>query len=400
MNAFPKIILVFLMVDWPLFMRRKMLYALSEAAGKHGSRVVAVNRPLCPVSTLIRKPGRARELLGHARLQQLADNLYLYSPRYFIHDSIARKLGIIEKLNISALRSSYRTLCNRIGVVEEKPLVWFYHPVQGYVMRLFDDSFNVYEIYDNIADVHGNTLRDAERRIDRFRSKTDLLLTTSRKLHEKYSPGFKLAWQFGNGIDRETYQKMIRCDDTPHPAVDSIARPRIGYTGLISQRLDWDLIRDIALQQPDWNLIFVGKVFDRTIVSSTAKINNIHFTGAFDHSEMPSVLASFDVGFMPYRDNNFFRYSNPLKIYEYAAAGLETVSSNMEELSGYPPEIVKIVPNKTSDWIEAIQGYLDSDDSVAEMIGAEFAGKYIWEDMTASLLDRMQQLLQSSGKVS
>ncbi|MBU2624143.1 MAG: hypothetical protein KKG33_01130, partial [candidate division Zixibacteria bacterium] len=64
MSSFPKVILGFLMVDWPLFMRRKMLYALAEAAEKYGSTVVAVNRPLCQISTIVRKPQRARELLG------------------------------------------------------------------------------------------------------------------------------------------------------------------------------------------------------------------------------------------------------------------------------------------------------------------------------------------------
>ncbi|MBU1319191.1 MAG: glycosyltransferase [candidate division Zixibacteria bacterium] len=400
MSSFPKVILGFLMVDWPLFMRRKMLYALAEAAEKYGSTVVAVNRPLCQISTIVRKPQRARELLGDARLQKLASNLYLYSPRYFIHDSIAQELGILESLNLAALRSSYRKLCKRIGIVEEKPLIWFYHPVQGYVTRLFPGSFNVYEIYDNLADIHGNTLQAVEKRIDKFRDRIDLLLTTSRKLHDKYSPGFKHAWEFGNGIDRETYERMIRHDHPPHPAIDNIASPRIGYTGLISQRLDWQLIHDVADRRPDWNLVFVGKVFDKSILNSTANINNIHFTGAFDHSEMPSVLRSFDVGFMPYRDNDFFRYSNPLKIYEYAATGLKTVSSNMEELSSYPSEIVKIVPNRPDDWIEAIQAYLESDDDVARSVGAEFAGKFIWEDMTARLLDRMQQLFQPSGKDS
>jgi teichuronic acid biosynthesis glycosyltransferase TuaH len=105
---------------------------------------------------------------------------------------------------------------------------------------------------------------------------------------------------------------------------------------------------------------------------------------------MPSVLKSFDFGFMPYRDNDFFRYSNPLKIYEYAAAGLRTVSSNMVELSDYPQEIVKIVPNTPEHWVGAIQAYLESDSSSARKVGVELARKFIWEDMTAVLLERLQ----------
>jgi len=69
---------------------------------------------------------------------------------------------------------------------------------------------------------------------------------------------------------------------------------------------------------------------------------------------------------------------------------LRTVSSNMEELRKFPEELVRIVPNRTEEWIEAIQSFLDSEIQDARQIGAEVAGRFIWEDVTADLLEKIR----------
>ena len=389
-KSFPKLILVFMMVDQPFFMRWKMIEALADAAVPYGTTVVAMNRPLCPFSTLFRKPDRVKEFLGKPQLQQLKNNLYLFSPRYFIHDSVAAGSRVLEKLNTAALRKSYAHLCYRIGVREENPMVWFYHPQQGYVTSLFPHSFNIFEVKDNFADLDGNELESAKAQEESLRDHVDLLLCTSQKLLDKYSTGYRKAWLSGNGLERNTYERLVGSRPQSIPELTSIPGPRIGYTGLISRRLDWDLILEIARQQPDWSFVFVGKVSDPSIRPLTASFSNIHIPGWYDHEQMPAVLSSFDIGFMPYRDNNFFHYSNPLKFYEFAAAGLRMVSSNMEEMKRFPEELVKIVPNSANEWISALQGFLDSDSEGARQIGAEVAGKFIWEDMTAELLKKIR----------
>jgi hypothetical protein len=398
LSTFPKIILVFTLVDWELFMRRKALFALAEAARDYDSTVVAVNRPLCPWTTVVRKRDRLPELFGAARLSELSDGFYLYSPRYFLHDSLAQNTGLFEKFNITALRRGYLEMCRRIGVSECNPIVWFYHPVQGYVTKMFPGSVNVLEIKDNLADVHGNILESYERRLDSLTPYVNLLLTTSRKLFEKYSPGFKHAWKSGNGLDRETYRTLVQGNLQRNPEIEKIPKPRIGYTGLVSKRLDWPLIKAIAKSKPDWNLVFIGSIFDKSIANDLDGVRNIHFTGGFDHAEIPSILGSLDVGFMPYLDNEFFSYSNPLKFYEFAAAGLPAVSSSMEELRDYPNEIVSIVPNSSDEWVAAIQRFLDSDRDRARSVGTDFAKRFLWEDMAAGLLDRIHRQFYSRGQ--
>jgi glycosyltransferase involved in cell wall biosynthesis len=387
MNRFPKIILIFLAVDWPIFMRRQMIYALASAAKKYDTTVVAINRPLCPLSTVLKKTQRIGEIFGKSRLEKLDDHLYLFSPKYFIHDFVANRNRLLEKLNLSALRRAYRNLQKRLNINEQNPIVWYYYPQQGYVGKLFERSFCIYEIYDNLVDYEGQPLPFAEKLQARHRDSVNLLLTASRKQREKYSPLYEHAKFFGNGLARQTYESLIKDNISIPPEIEKINRPRIGFVGMISNRLNWNLITKLAGEKPEWQFIFVGPVADRTIEQNINKYDNIHFLGARDISQIPAVLAGLDVGLMPYLDNDFFRFSNPLKFYEYAAAGLPSVSSNMEELNDFPGELVKIVPDENiENWMMAIDRFIKADKDTIQKIGREIASKYIWEEMTAILL--------------
>jgi hypothetical protein len=368
-------------------MRRKMAYGLAGSVANHGSTVVVVNRPLCPLSTLIKKPERMREFYDKPMLRKLDQNLFLFSPRYFIHDGISNGVEFLEKINLLYLRKYYEYLTHQLGIEEQAPIVWYHHPHQGYVTRLFSGSFNVFELYDNLACSDGNEQESVNRLERKYRPYVSLFMATSPKLYEKYQQYYENAWLTGNCLDRETYERLCKQDIQGLPELLRIPSPRIGYTGIISKRLDWDLIRKIAEQKPEWNFLFVGNVQSNFNLRAFHGLKNMHFPGYYDHRLMPAVLKSFDLGFMPYLDNEFFRYSNPLKFYEFAAADLRSVSSNMEILNMFPPEFVKIVPNQKGKWIAAIEEMLNSGDT--GKIGQQIASKYIWEDMYAGIIKKM-----------
>lgn len=389
MRQFPKIILLFLTVDWPLFMRRHMLYALSHVVKELDCSVVAVNRPLCRFTTVVKKPERMREFFEKPLIEELDNNLFLFSPRYFINDLIAAHFTVLESMNIKALRKSYRYLMCELGISEDRPIIWFHHPQQYYITDLFPDSLNVLELYDNLVDYDGHSIEAVDRKETGLRDKIDLLLATSPKLLEKYGSHYKHAWLSGNGLDKQTYERLSKENIEPGAELIKIPSPRIGYTGIISKRLDWELIEAIVSQKPEWNFLFVGPVQKSAPLEKMSQYHNIHFTGKYRHSLMPEVLKSFDVGFMPYKDNDFFRYSNPLKFYEFAAAGLCSVSSEMEVLSRFDPRFVKIVPNNAEDWIHAIEFMLQRDKEEAETIGKQIAREHIWDNIYKEVIEKI-----------
>ena len=366
-----------------------MLYGLAQAAKKYNSTVVCVNRPLCRFSTFIMKPERTQEFFDKPKLEQLDDNLYLFSPRYFIHDLISARSTFLENQNLKALRKAYQDLTGRLGIDESRPLIWFYHPVQAYVTKLFEGSISIMELVDNLTDFSGREDDKTDSQEQAYRDKIDLLLTSTQTTLDKYGQYYKTVWLSGNGLDRATFEKLSRPELMPAAVITAYKSPRIGYTGNISDRIDWDMMASVAQAQPDWNFIFVGTVDKSVPMEKLRAYKNIIFTGRVEHDKIPGVLKAFDVGIMPYKANDFFRFSNPLKFYEFAAAGVRMISSNMEWLNNFDKEFVRIVENDPAKWIEALEHFLNSDREAGFKIGREIASQYIWDDMSKKLLDKI-----------
>jgi glycosyltransferase involved in cell wall biosynthesis len=385
----PKIILLFSAVHWPQYARRPMVYALAESAKKHGSTVVVFDRPLCPFTTPLKQRSRIGELIGKRTINQLADNLYMYNPRYVIHDSIARKLPTLEALNLVALRRSYRGLQKRLKIVEEAPLIWYNYPMQAYTQGLFPDSFVVYELYDHLTDQNGNDSPLMQNLEKQFRDGVDLLLTTSQKIHDRFAEPYRNAMMFGNGLSRRSYNHLSSETTGTWERLNDLPPPILGYAGMVSNRIDWNLVAQLAGRRRDWSFCFVGPINDPTIVERMVPHTNVHLMGPVAYEQIPSVLKSFDIGILPHHDNPFFHYLNPLKFYELAAAGLPTVSSPIAWLDQFPATIVRTTASNPAAWEEVINSMLSVDRGEAGRLGRQIASQWIWEDMTAKLLGQI-----------
>lgn len=389
MAKLPKILLVFTAVDWQLYSRRPMVQALARTASKYGCTVVAVNRPLCLFTSIITKPRRRKELFKSATLIEVGENLYLFSPKYFIHDEISNRVGFLAPLNTYFLRKSYRQLQCRLNIYEPSPIIWYNYPHQGYVTNLFHNSFHIFELYDSLADFKGRESEYAYRLEKNYRNNVGLLLTTSETLYNRHSADYKLSYMFGNGLDREVFRQLTDTETTGYPPIIKIPSPRIGYAGMISDRIDWTLIGNLAALEPNWNFVFVGPLTSEDIRKKLEGLANIHFHDPVTLSDIPSVLKSFDIGILPYRDNTFFRALNPLKFYEMAAAGLPVVSSNIDELKKHPEELVKVVPNNPEIWRDTIVEIIKSGKERSISLGSQIAADFIWDDMIEKLLVRL-----------
>ena len=110
-----------------------------------------------------------------------------------------------------------------------------------------------------------------------------------------------------------------------------IARPRIGFFGVIDERIDLDLIADVAALRPNWQLIMVGptaKIDPATLPNAP----NIHWLGARDYGDLPAYLAHWDLGWMPFALNASTRFISPTKTPEFLAAGLPLLSTPIADV--------------------------------------------------------------------
>jgi len=374
-------------------MRENVVFALAEAVRRHNSTVIAVNRPLCPFTTILNRRHRFFELFAPPRLEQAEENLYFHSPKIFVHERIGRSIPPLESVNKFALGKSLTGAMRKTGVAESKPIVWYYYPQQGYAADIFPESFNILELKDSMTDKFGNNRPTVDRLEEAGRSRVDLLLCASNRLFEKYGKHYKNAERSFNGLDRRICERLSDPDLSPNERIARIPGPRIGYAGIISNRLNIDLIKRIAQAKPDWNFVFAGKVIGSDVRDALNEEPNIHLVGEFTKERIPSVLRAFDIGIMPYLYTEYFRCANPLKFYDFAAAGVFSVSSRMDELERFDDRLVSIVPEDVNEWIDALETGLSSTDDISKL-GSELALKHTWHNLAVDLVERLSRYFQ------
>lgn len=174
--------------------------------------------------------------------------------------------------------------------------------------------------------------------------RADLITLSSRKLVDCIEKDLRgQAKVLLNGADVDN---VARCLREPCPAdLAGIAHPRVGYAGVISQKVDIALVSALAQRQPTWQWVFVGPIpggdggrmggsqvaFE--MWTALLALPNVHWLGAKSHDEVGRYMAHMDVNTMPYviddRAGGWARFAYPLKLHEYLAAGLPVVSADM-----------------------------------------------------------------------
>jgi glycosyltransferase involved in cell wall biosynthesis len=113
-------------------------------------------------------------------------------------------------------------------------------------------------------------------------------------------------------------------------------KPIIGYYGALASWFDYDLIKYIADQRPDYQIVLFGILYCETYNKQQMdKYNNIHFLGAVDNEILPSYSGYFDVCTIPFVLNEITQATSPLKLFEYMALGKPTITTNMKVCRKY-----------------------------------------------------------------
>jgi Glycosyl transferases group 1 len=110
-----------------------------------------------------------------------------------------------------------------------------------------------------------------------------------------------------------------------------IAHPRLGYFGVIDERMDLALIAEVAALRPDWQFVMIGPTA-RIDPDSLPKVSNIHWLGARPYASLPHYMAHWDLAWMPFARNEATRHISPTKTPEFLAAGLPVISTPIADV--------------------------------------------------------------------
>ncbi|MDP9169475.1 MAG: glycosyltransferase, partial [Acidobacteriota bacterium] len=133
-----------------------------------------------------------------------------------------------------------------------------------------------------------------------------------------------------SSVDYAHFAQARSLADTA-PDQKDLPRPRIGYAGVIDERIDLDLIRHAAEQRPDWQFIMIGPVV-KVSPDDLPRLPNIHWLGQKSYDELPVYFAGWDVAMMPFALNDSTRFISPTKTPEFLSAGLPVVSTPIRDV--------------------------------------------------------------------
>jgi UDP-galactopyranose mutase len=187
----------------------------------------------------------------------------------------------------------------------------------------------VYDCMDELSAFRGAParLRDLERTL---LTRADVVFTGGHSLYEAKQKLHPNVHAFPSSVDAGHFRRARSARVQPEDQ-RAIPRPRLGYFGVIDERMDLDLVDAVAKRRPDWQIVLVGPVtkIDR---GSLPALPNVHLLGQKSYAELPDYLAGWDVAIMPFARNESTRYISPTKTPEYLAGGKPVVSTPIRDV--------------------------------------------------------------------
>jgi UDP-galactopyranose mutase len=253
------------------------------------------------------------------------------SPPYLACYQIAKNLTVITPHMPSdlpytdAVPEQKRLLADfflRAGV--NTPVLWFYTPEALELANALPAAVTIYDCMDELSAFQGASA-ELNRLETALLDRADIVFTGGMSLYEAKRERHHNVHAFPSAVDATHFgQARNRFPDPPDQI--AIPHPRIGFFGVIDERLDRDLVAAVARQRPDWQLILVGPVV-KIDPESLPRAPNIRYLGGKKYEDLPRYIANWDAAMMPFACNGATRFISPTKTPEYLAAGRPLVST-------------------------------------------------------------------------
>ena len=267
--------------------------------------------------------------IGRPAVERLGTNLGVFRSREY---HIVSGFGVLATVTEDRWYRAVTNAARNMGI--RYPILWTSIPAHAKAIGRLDEVLSVYHVVDEYA---GYTMVDEARRKrlkadeSQLLDAADVVIAVSDELVEAKRGPDRDVHLVENAVDFEAFHQASESASIPEDMM-SIPGPRLGYSGLISKRLDLGLLERMAMSYPDWSIVLIGKVDDRRCEAAMDALRarpNVHFLGEKHFRDVPAYVAGLDVGLLPYEVNEETLHISPLKMYEYLATGLPVVSKDI-----------------------------------------------------------------------
>lgn len=206
----------------------------------------------------------------------------------------------------------------------DRLVLWYYTPMALPFTDHVEADVCVYDCMDELS-AFRNAPRELVQMERLLMQRADVVFTGGQSIYEAKRRLHKSIHAFPSSIDVAHFHKARRPGRDPQDQA-LIPHPRVGFAGVIDERLDIGLLSQAARAMPDVQFVMIGPVV-KIDPADLPRAANIHWLGGKSYAELPAYMAHWDMGWMPFALNDATRYISPTKTPEFLAAGLPVVST-------------------------------------------------------------------------
>ena len=249
----------------------------------------------------------------------------------------------------------------------------------------------IYEYIDELSDEISGHLPDFvyDRHKNIIEDKSNIAVGSADKLIEEIEEirGKENVAMITNGVQYDHWQ--YRSDEVPEKLKDIVSKgnPIIGYFGALAKWFDYELLKKVAKERPNYEIVLIGFLYDNSFKDSKIdELENVHYLGIVDYKELNQYSQYFTISTIPFLLNDITESTSPVKLFEYMAMGHPIVTTDMRECRKYKSVLIG---KSHEDFIEKLDFALtlDKKDEYYNYLKEEALAN-TWKEK-AAILDRL-----------
>lgn len=305
-----------------------------------------------------------------------------------------------ESAQVAALTPLIQEL--RAELEPEAVVAWLYTPMALPLARELEPVAMVYDCMDELSLFLGAP-PDLLSREQELLTSADVMFTGGPSLFRAKQSRHHNVHCFPSSVDAAHFSaaRPDRHDRVPEAEDQaSLPHPRLGFYGVIDERVDLPLLEEVASARPDWQIVLVGPVV-KIDPATLPQRPNIHYFGQRSYEQLPGYLAGWDVCLLPFARNPSTRFISPTKTLEYMAAELPIVSTPITDVAEPYGDIVYL-GSTPAEFVAACDAALASSPEERERRAArmrQVLSGTSWEVTVAAMEELVREAVMKNSDV-
>lgn len=271
--------------------------------------------------------------------------------------------------------------------------LWYYTPLALTWTDTLAPLATVYDCMDELSAFQGASpalLRCEQELLAR----ADLVFTGGQSLYEAKQARHPHVHAFPSSVDVLHFAQARQ--GLPDPIDQAaIAHPRLGFFGVIDERLDLALLREVAALHPDWQWVIIGPVV-KIDHAALPQAPNIHYLGGKSYDDLPAYLAHWDAALLLFARTEATRFISPTKTPEYLAAGKPVVSTSIRDVvRPYGDQDLVRIADTPEAFVAACALALAEDNTNRQARADTFLSQTSWDKTWRQMADLLEAVVDT-----